>query len=171
MRFFYLPCKRSRAPEQESLLLHRQRKQLVLHLYLYTKRNKMIRAVTLFGLILMSCGATRSTENTGKADSTAGQLTGRERKDSIPLCISARLDSFKKLEPAQQLQSLTEFTYKGQKVYYFEMPCCDFFNEVYDASCHLLGAPDGGFTGRGDGKLPGFAKEATDKKLIWKAKP
>ena len=49
------------------------------------------------------------------------------------------------------------------------MPCCDFFNEVYDDKCKLLGSPDGGFTGKGDGKLPDFFKEAKNEKLIWEA--
>ncbi len=57
--------------------------------------------------------------------------------------------------------------YKGKKVYYVVMPCCDFFNEVYDANCKYLGAPDGGFTGKGDGKIPDFFEVAKGEKLIW----
>jgi hypothetical protein len=47
------------------------------------------------------------------------------------------------------------------------MPCCDFYNEVYDANCNFLGAPDGGFTGKGDGKIPDFFAEAKNEKLVW----
>ena len=57
-------------------------------------------------------------------------------------------------------QRVVEYTYKGKTVYYVVMPCCDFFNEVYDDKCNYLGAPDGGFTGKGDGKLPDFLTEA-----------
>jgi hypothetical protein len=49
------------------------------------------------------------------------------------------------------------------------MPCCDFFSEVYDEHCKFLGSPDGGFTGKGDGKLPDFFEEAKNEKLIWEA--
>jgi hypothetical protein len=38
---------------------------------------------------------------------------------------------------------------------------------VYDSVCNVLGYPDGGFSGRGDGNMPGFNKEATGEKLIW----
>ena len=47
------------------------------------------------------------------------------------------------------------------------MACCDFYNEVYDAKCNFLGAPDGGFTGKGDGKIPDFFEEAKSEKLVW----
>jgi len=39
---------------------------------------------------------------------------------------------------------------------------------VFDNNCNLLGHPDGGFTGKGDGTLPDFTKEAKEEKLIWK---
>ncbi|MBK7376939.1 MAG: hypothetical protein IPJ02_15760 [Chitinophagaceae bacterium] len=70
----------------------------------------------------------------------------------------------------EQPQRVTEYSYKGKKVYYVAMPCCDFFNEVYDDTCNLLGSPDGGFSGRGDGKLPDFFTEAKNEKPVWKAK-
>ena len=57
--------------------------------------------------------------------------------------------------------------YKGKKVYYVVLPCCDFFNEVYDDKCNYLGAPDGGFTGGGDGNCVPGIQNAT-KTLIWK---
>jgi len=39
---------------------------------------------------------------------------------------------------------------------------------VFDNNCNLLGHPDGGFTGKGDGTLPDFTKETKEEKLIWK---
>ncbi len=49
-------------------------------------------------------------------------------------------------------------------------PCCDKYNVVYDSACNILGYPDGGFTGRGDGKMSDFYKEASNKKVIWEKK-
>lgn len=49
-------------------------------------------------------------------------------------------------------------------------PCCDKYNVVYDSVCNILGYPDGGITGRGDGKMQDFEKKATDKKVIWQIK-
>lgn len=47
-------------------------------------------------------------------------------------------------------------------------PCCDKFNVVFDSACNILGYPDGGFTGKGDGRMNDFKKEAIDEKLVWK---
>lgn len=33
-----------------------------------------------------------------------------------------------------------------------------------------MGHPDGGITGRGDGKFPYFDKERTNEKLLWEDK-
>lgn len=63
--------------------------------------------------------------------------------------------------------SLTRYTYREQTVYYMVAPCCDRYNVVYDSVCNILGYPDGGYTGKGDGKMSDFYKEATDKKVIW----
>jgi hypothetical protein len=49
-------------------------------------------------------------------------------------------------------------------------PCCDKFNIVFDSACNILGYPDGGYAGRGDGKMTDFFKEATDEKVVWKKK-
>lgn len=88
---------------------------------------------------------------------------------AIPGCIKNKLDSFKVMQKYEQPQWVTEYNYKGKKVYYIVMPCCDFFNEVYDDHCKFLGSPNGGITGKGDGKLPNFFNEVTREKLIWQA--
>ena len=66
--------------------------------------------------------------------------------------------------------SITQFIYRNQKVYYVVAPCCDKFNIVFDSVCTVLGYPDGGFTGKGDGKMLDFAKEAIEPNVIWEAK-
>ncbi|HJY23729.1 MAG TPA: hypothetical protein VJ279_12630 [Hanamia sp.] len=63
--------------------------------------------------------------------------------------------------------SVTRYQYRNQTVYYMVSPCCDKYNVVYDSACNVLGYPDGGYTGRGDAKMPNFKKEAKDEKMIW----
>ncbi|MBS1511177.1 MAG: hypothetical protein JST86_10065 [Bacteroidetes bacterium] len=92
----------------------------------------------------------------------------KKKTAPIPACINKKIAAWKKLSPDQQPQSITEYVYKGKKVYYVVLPCCDQFNELYDASCKLLGRPDGGFTGRGDGTLPDFNSTKSHPRLIWK---
>lgn len=90
-------------------------------------------------------------------------------KQTLPAAIQKRIEAYKKMDKSEQPRSVVEYEYKGQKVYYVNMPCCDFFNELYDSTGTLMGHPDGGITGRGDGKLPDFNKEKTKEKIVWKA--
>lgn len=90
-------------------------------------------------------------------------------KQTLPAAITKRIEAYKKMDKTEQPRSVVEYEYKGQKVYYINMPCCDFFNELYDSTGKLLGHPDGGITGRGDGKLPDFAKEKAKERIVWKA--
>ncbi len=144
----------------------------------------MIKFTLIPLLVMLSCGSTKTnqsvtkadsivivdTKNTIERDSLPGALSGKTGPDFVmPTCIKRKVDSFKTALKHEQPQRVVEYQYKGKKVYYVVMPCCDFFNEVYDAKCNLLGSPDGGFSGRGDGKLPDFFKEATNEKIIWQA--
>lgn len=141
----------------------------------------MIKLFFIPALIMLSCGSTKSNQSAGKSDSAAVVAEQPEvvmyAKDSaivteatdvpVPACIKNKIDSFKLKEAHERPQRVIEYTYKGKKVYYVVMPCCDFFNEVYDDKCNFLGAPDGGFTGKGDGKIPDFFTEAKNEKLVW----
>ena len=137
----------------------------------------MIRFILLPLTIMLSCGSTK-TNQSAKADSTiAAQTEDLNQRDSVidindvnallPTCIKNKIDSFKLKEAHERPQRVLEYIYKSKKVYLVVLPCCDFFNEVYDDKCNYLGAPDGGFTGKGDGKIPDFFKEAKSEKLVW----
>jgi len=142
------------------------------------KNTKMIKLAFIPVLIVLSCGSVKSNQSPSKSDSLiVAEQTAKAKNDSLytpaglqeklPTCIKNKIDSFKLKEVHEKPQRVTAYTYKGKKVYYVVMACCDFFNEVYDDKCNFLGSPDGGFTGQGDGKLPDFFKEATNEKLIW----
>lgn len=127
----------------------------------------LTRFLLIPGIMILSCGSTKTNQSVNKTDSVVSPTA--EGDNTIPPCIKKKIDSFNLKPKHEQPQKVLEYVYKGKKVYYVEMPCCDFFNEVYDDKCNLLGAPDGGFTGKGDGKLPDFHEKATNEKLIWKA--
>ncbi|MFZ1451450.1 MAG: hypothetical protein WAT20_02040 [Ferruginibacter sp.] len=137
----------------------------------------MIRFILIPLAIMLSCGSTK-TNQSAKTDSTiAAQTEDLNQRDSVidindvnallPTCIKNKIDSFKLKEPHERPQRVLEYIYKTKKVYLVVLPCCDFFNEVYDDTCNYLGAPDGGFTGKGDGKIPDFFEEAKNEKLVW----
>ena len=139
----------------------------------------MIKFILIPVLIMLSCGSTKTNQKAAQADTVIAEEPVMNQRDSaiipeaidaaLPTCIKKKIDSFKLKEKHERPQSVVEYMYKGKKVYYIVMPCCDFFNEVYDEKCRFLGAPDGGFTGKGDGKLPDFSTEAKPGKEIWKS--
>jgi Domain of unknown function (DUF6970) len=59
------------------------------------------------------------------------------------------------------------YEYKGNIVFYFMSGCCDFYNWVYDYDGNLMGAPDGGYTGLGDGRLTDWATKKSNGELLW----
>ena len=137
----------------------------------------MIKFILIPVLIMLSCGSTKTNQSAAKADTVIAEEPVMNQRDSaiipeaidaaLPTCIKNKIDSFKLKAAHEKPQRVVEYMYKGKKVYYVVMPCCDFFNEVYDENCKFLGSPDGGFTGKGDGKLPDFFAEAKSEKLIW----
>jgi hypothetical protein len=62
------------------------------------------------------------------------------------------------------------YTYKDQQVYYVTGRCCDVPGRVYDMYGNVICEPDGGITGRGDGRCPDFFEERKDETLIWEDK-
>ena len=64
--------------------------------------------------------------------------------------------------------SLVQYGYKGQVVYYVPPRCCDIFGDLYDASGNIIGHPDGGITGQGDGRVPDFLAERENERIVWK---
>jgi len=65
-------------------------------------------------------------------------------------------------------QSIWRYEYKCQTVYYVPPQCCDQYSILYDVNGNRICAPDGGFTGRGDGKCLDFFQNRKKEKLIWK---
>lgn len=64
--------------------------------------------------------------------------------------------------------SVTKCMYKNQIVYYLPSRCCDISSVLYNENGEVICAPDGGFTGRGDGKCPDFFEERKNCEIIWK---
>jgi hypothetical protein len=90
--------------------------------------------------------------------------------NTMPSCLSEKTEAMK-ADPSQgEPLSISQYSYKGKTVYYMVSACCDKYNIVYDSECNVLGYPDGGYTGKGDGKMVDFFKEATGKKIVWEKK-
>jgi len=71
-------------------------------------------------------------------------------------------------EPARNPPAvIVEYDYKGELVYYLPPACCDIPSDLYDRKGALICHPDGGFTGHGDGRCPGFLTERSNARVIW----
>lgn len=93
-------------------------------------------------------------------------LTGNTNTDT-PTCITDMMKKFK-TEPEQNPpRKIFSYEYKGNVVYYVTAVCCDMYSDLYSSDCKLLGHPDGGITGKGDGTLPDFDAEKTGEQLVW----
>ncbi len=64
--------------------------------------------------------------------------------------------------------SITQYRYKGAVVYYLASHCCDIPSKLYDANGAVICEPDGGITGRGDGRCDDFLAVRTDEKEVWR---
>ncbi len=107
-------------------------------------------------LVLMSAGCQK--EEVAKAE---------EGLKGLPPCIQAKIDEIAAQEVANPPVRVYSYQYGGKKVYYFTSQCCDAYSELYDESCTLICAPEGGITGRGDGLCPDFFSTRTDEELVW----
>ena len=90
--------------------------------------------------------------------------------DENPDWLSNLITKFENEPTARPAPEIWRYYYKNQIVYYFIAPCCDQYNILYDSTGNFLGYPDGGWTGKGDGKFPDFFTERKNGTLIWKAK-
>jgi hypothetical protein len=86
----------------------------------------------------------------------------------VPVCILEKIEKLKTENPTNPPASVWQYEYNGQTVYYIPAKCCDIPSSLYDTNCKLICSPDGGFTGKGDGKCKDFAEKRTNEKLIWK---
>lgn len=63
--------------------------------------------------------------------------------------------------------AIYRYDYQGQTVYYVPPRCCDIPGSLYDAGGTFICAPDGGFTGGGDGRCRDFFGLRENGQLIW----
>lgn len=113
---------------------------------------------------LASCTSSKSN-NVAVAEE---QAVKNSVPKGIPVCLQKMISHFQSEEKQNPPRQIYSYLYKGATVYYVTPPCCDFFSDLYDSSCVLIGHPDGGFTGKGDGKMSDFRDVRTNEKLVWR---
>lgn len=127
----------------------------------------MKRLFLILGISLLAFSASAQKRKKKSITKNAAVTQLQIKPAAQPTCVQTLIEKFTKEEKQNPPRSIYSYTYKGKTVYYVTAPCCDFFTDLYDENCNLIGHPDGGFTGKGDMKMPDFNTEKKDEKLVW----
>jgi hypothetical protein len=98
---------------------------------------------------------------------TAMSCTELELEKDVPNCIKQKIRKIQREDVQNPPASVWEWKDGNKTYYYITSDCCDQFNYLYDDNCNEICAPDGGFTGTGDGNCPDFNAQI-EKTLVWK---
>lgn len=82
--------------------------------------------------------------------------------------LQALIASLEQQPVANPPASITRYSYRSEPVYYLSARCCDIRSRLYNAEGKVICEPDGGITGKGDGKCDDFLLTRTDEKLVWR---
>ncbi len=133
---------------------------------LYNMNIKLTGMIALFLSAMLSILSCHSSKQSA-AKTEMVSATEDTAPDSMPVCIKAMIKEFKSETRGNPPRKIFSYIYNGKKVYYVTAVCCDNFSDLYNSNCQLIGHPDGGFTGRGDGKYRDFSTERKNEKLLW----
>ena len=84
----------------------------------------------------------------------------------VPACIESKIIAIQNNSVTNPPTEVWRWVDNNKVYYYITSDCCDQFNLLYDTQCNLICAPDGGFSGQGDGNCPTFSNNIS-KTLVW----
>lgn len=84
-----------------------------------------------------------------------------------PTWLKNRIDAILAERKRNPKIRILTYQYHDQTVYWESAPCCDQFSILYDTKGQVICNPDGGITGKGDGKCADFNKNKTNEKMVW----
>ena len=93
--------------------------------------------------------------------------TADSQRGEIPDGIADLIERLEAEPVADPPASVTQYTFRGETVYYVPPRCCDVYGTLYNRDGLLVGHPEGGFTGEGDGRLPDFFDGRSDPNVVW----
>lgn len=88
--------------------------------------------------------------------------------EDLPPFVLALIESRESAPVANPPASIWRYMYRGRVVFYVPPSCCDAPSELYDSDGNLICGPDGGLTGRSDGKCPDFFELRTEESRVWR---
>ncbi|WP_199296977.1 hypothetical protein [Synechococcus sp. FACHB-909] len=87
---------------------------------------------------------------------------------AAPPWLQRLIGQLKAQPPGNPPQTVWRYRYRGQVVYYLPPQCCDQMSTLFDAEGRVIAAPDGGLTGRGDGRAGDFHERRREGLLLWR---
>ena len=90
------------------------------------------------------------------------------KTEPVPEWLAAIIDQLEHPPVSNPPEFIAQYKYQGQVVYYVGPRCCDIPSTLYSAAGAVLCAPDGGFSGGGDGRCPDFMAARSDEKILWR---
>ena len=109
---------------------------------------------------------TPAPTSTNTVDEVPDRLV-REDTLARPLWLRQRIQGILAVRKRNPIIRIVRYQYEGQPVYYESAPCCDQQSTLYTATGQVLCHPEGGLTGKGDGKCANFDKRKTNEMLVW----
>ena len=99
------------------------------------------------------------------ASACSSTPTAPDTSPSWLTALIARLES----EPvANPPATIGRYDYKGQVVFFLPQRCCDQMSVLYGLDGSVICHPDGGITGKGDGRCSDFFAQRRDERLVWR---
>jgi hypothetical protein len=89
-------------------------------------------------------------------------------EDAVPEWVTALIQRFEAEPVANPPAYVARYDYAGSRVYYVPPRCCDVAGELRDESGNFICGPDGGLSGRGDGRCPDFFEARQNERIIWR---
>ena len=120
---------------------------------------KILNLIVL-ALIMSSMSCKKDVVNPSKAVSASETA-------ALPSCVDKLIAELKNRESKNVPVTVSQYEFKGQTVFYVSAKYPDDYGTVYNQNCEVICHPDGGITGRGDGKCTGFFEEAKNQKIVW----
>ena len=96
------------------------------------------------------------------------QQCGKEDvSNGTPDCVQKKIEEIMSQEVWNPPAKVYSYFYEGRRVYFVPQHCCDFPSQLLDENCNEMCRPDGGFSGRGDGRCADFFDTRKSELLIW----
>ena len=98
----------------------------------------------------------------------SGNPAAPDTSPASPTWVTALVRQLESEPVANPPAYVARYDYKGQDVYFVPQRCCDMMSVVYSSDAAIVCHPDGGITGKGDGRCADFFIERRNERIVWR---